>query len=305
MAVVAVLLVVLAAGAQASRTGSDRLAFAGVRWSNDGVTASIYTMRSDGTQRRRLTGAGNWTDTNPEWSRDGTRIAFGRMDGKGWRVMAVAADGGKLRALTGRRPLAEAPTWSPSGREIAFAGLPAKLPMHGSVAQQIYVVSVPTGRVRQLTPPARLPGGAGLPAWSPDGRQIAFAARTSAAGNAREDIWTIRPSGSGLRRVVRNAGAPAWSPDGRRLAFARNGDIYVLTVASRSVRRISRTPRSGDGDPSWCSDGDRIAFATVHRAADPANDDMVITIARADGSGARVVADHDPDFWADAPAWRP
>jgi Tol biopolymer transport system component len=283
----------------------ERVAFAGVRWTNDSVTSSIYTMRSDGTQRRRLTGTGNWTDTNPAWSRDGKRIAFGRYDRSGWRVMVVTADGRSVRAVTGRRALAEAPTWSPDGRSLAFAGLPAKLPAHGSLAQQIYIVSIPTGHVRQLTPSSPFLGGTGLPAWSRDGQRIAFSARLSLADNARTDLWTIRPNGSSMRRLVRSADAPAWSPDGRRLAFAREGDIYVLTLATHAVRRITRTPRLGDGDPSWCSDGTHIAFSTMRRAADQAKDDMLITIASADGSGSRTIRDGNPSFWMDAPACKP
>jgi Tol biopolymer transport system component len=310
MRLLAFVLVAVAAASSASApgatgAGAEWVAFAGVRWSSNSVTASIYTMRADGTQRRRLTNTGNWTDTNPDWSRDGRRVAFGRMDSRGWRVMVMSADGHRLHAVTGHRPLADAPTWSPSGRAIAFAGLPAKLPMHGSFAQQIYIVSIPSGHVRQLTPSAPFPGGARLPAWSRDGRRIAFAARTSSADNARSDIWTIRPNGTGRRRLVRDGDAPAWSPDGRRLAFARDGDIYVLTLASRAVKRVTRTPRAGDGDPSWCSNGDHIAYSTVHRAADPSKDDMAITVARADGSGTRTIRDYNPSFWADSPAFKP
>lgn len=276
------------------------LAFAGVQWSPDmqRVTSSIFTMRADGSQRRRLSGKGDWTDTNPEWSRDRTRIAFGRYDSRGWRIMVMSARGRNLRAVTARRPLAEAPTWSPDGRSLAFAGLPERLPMKGSVAQQIYIVSLSSGHIRRLTASR---GGAGLPAWSPDGKRIAFSARRSSADNAPADIWTVSPRGSNVRRIVRNADAPAWAPDGKRVAFARDGDIYTVTLGG-VVRRITNTPRVGDGDPSWCRDGTRIAFASTHRAANPDDDDRVISIAQADGSGVRSVRDGDPSFWADAPA---
>lgn len=279
------------------------IAFAGVQWSPDmqRVTSSIFTMRTDGSQRRRLSGKGDWTDTNPEWSRDRKRIAFGRYDARGWRIMVMSANGRNLHAVTSRRPLAEAPTWSPDGRALAFAGMPARLPMTGSFAQQIYVVSLRSGHARQLTPLSAFPGGAGLPAWSPDGKRIALGVRRSTADNALSDIWTIAPSGAKRRRLVRNADAPAWSPDGRRMAFVRDGDVYTVTFGG-GTRRLTRTPRVYDGDPSWCRDGTRIAFATTHRAANPDNDDMVISIAQADGSGVRSMSDGDPSFWTDAPA---
>jgi Tol biopolymer transport system component len=265
------------------------IAFAGVTWSPDlqRVTSSIYTMRSDGSQRRRLTGKGNWTDTNPAWSRDRRRIAFGRYDSRGWRLFVMSTSGRDLHAVTTRRPLAEAPTWSPDGRALAFAGMPTRLPMTGSFSQQIYIVSLPSGHVRQLTPLSPFPGGAGLPAWSPSGKRIAFA--------AGGDIWTIHPDGTGRRRLIRNADAPAWSPDGKRLAFARDGDIYTVTLGG-AVRRITRTPRLGDSEPSWCADGSRIAFATRR------GEDVTISTAAAAGTGLRTLPYSDPNFWMDAPA---
>jgi Tol biopolymer transport system component len=279
------------------------IAFAGVQWSPDmqRATSSIFTVRADGSHRRRLSGKGNWTDTNPEWSRDRKRIAFGRYDSRGWRIMVMSASGRNLRAVTTRRPLAEAPTWSPDGRSLAFAGMPARLPMTGSFAQQIYIVSLRSGHARQLTPLSTFPGGAGLPAWSPDGKRIALGVRRSSADNAVSDIWTISPRGSDPRRVVRNADAPAWSPDGKRMAFVRDGDIYTVTLGD-ITRRLTRTPSVYDSDPSWCRDGARIAFATTQRAANPDNDDRVISIAQAGGSGVHSLRDGDPGFWADAPA---
>jgi TolB protein len=59
-----------------------------------------------------------------------------------------------------------------------------------------------------------------------------------------------------------DAAMPAVSPDGTRVAFAslaRKGGIDVLTLASRTVRRLTST--AGDIDPAWSPDGTRIAFA--------------------------------------------
>ena len=283
------------APAEPATTTADRIAFAGVRWSESSVGGSIYTMRPDGSGRRRLTGVGNWTDTKPEWSRDRRRIAFGRYDNRGWRLFVMSASGSDLRAVVGRRPLAEAPTWSPNGRSLAFAGMPARLPMKGSISQQISIVSILSGHVRQLTPQSRFPGGAGVPAWSPDGRRIAFSVRTSVADNARSDIWTVRPDGGERRRVVRNGDTPAWSPDGKRIAFARGGDIYALRLGGE-LRRLTSSTRSGDSEPSWCRGGTRIAFASRR------GEDMTISTIGADGTGLRTIPYGDPNFWLDEPA---
>ena len=280
------------------------IAFAGVQWSAglQQATSSIYTMRADGTHVARVSAKGAWTDTDPAWSPDGKRIAFGRFDSRGWRLFVMNASGGGLRALTGTRALAEAPTWSPDGRSIAFAALPAKLPIKGTAAQQVYVVNVSSGRIRALT---SFKAGAGLPSWSPDGKRIAFAAWPSVADGVTSDIWTIRPDGSGARKLVRQGEQPAWSPDSRRLAFSRDGDIYTVAASGRDPRRVTRTPRAGDTSPSWSSDGKQLVFASMYRAADQRRDDMLLSITTAGGTTVRTIRDSNPQFWMDAPAWKP
>jgi len=82
----------------------------------------------------------------------------------------------------------------------------------------------------------KLTDGDGLdahPAWSPDGKRIAFVSHRT--GN--NDIWLTNADGTGLRNLTAHPSqdtSPAWSPDGRRIAFVstRHGgsDVYVLTV---------------------------------------------------------------------------
>ena len=67
------------------------------------------------------------------------------------------------------------------------------------------------------------------PAWSPDGRTIAFVSDRSGNG----DIYTMRRDSTDVRRLTRAAepdSGPAWSPDGRSLAFESNADIYVVSA---------------------------------------------------------------------------
>ena len=82
-------------------------------------------------------------------------------------------------------------------------------------------------------------------------------------------IYTIKPDGSGLRRLSRPglvADSPAWSPDGRQLAFrlygkgqGQNNDLYLMRADGSGVRRLTNDPDS-DGYASWSPDGRRIAY---------------------------------------------
>jgi Tol biopolymer transport system component len=282
------------------------IAFQGTRWASNltSATSAIYVVRADGSGQRRLTGQGDHEDSAPTWSPDGRRIAFGRRTGVGWRLQVMAADGSGRRVITRRQALADAPAWSPDGRSIAFERLPARLPATGSTSQQVFVVGSAGGSLRALTRDDRFRGGAGQPAWRPDGRRIAFWGRTSLAGKAPPDVWVVRPDGSGARRLIGDATDPAWSPDGARLAFSRDGDIFTATATGADVRRLTRT-RAGDTDPSWAADGARIAFSTMHRRTNQARDDRRLSVINADGSGHREITDGDPLFWAGAPSWRP
>jgi TolB protein len=94
----------------------------------------------------------------------------------------------------------------------------------------------------------RLPAGIGAPvtpSWSPDGSTIAFA--TSSFGDPESgEIYTVRPDGTGLRRLTRNGvwdTSPDWSPDGKRIVFARDrgdgrGRIYVMDARGRHARAL-------------------------------------------------------------------
>lgn len=102
------------------------------------------------------------------------------------------------------------------------------------------------------------------PAWSPDGRQIAFAT----FNNHRAQI-VIQDVASGAQRVVVQgegiSGAPAFSPDGRALAYVQshdsNPDIYVMNLASGAVSRI--TQHAGiDTEPTFSPDGRSIYFTS-------------------------------------------
>jgi Tol biopolymer transport system component len=137
------------------------------------------------------------------------------------------------------------------------------------------------------------------PAWSPDGRQIAF-------GSSRDggwDIYVVNVDGSGLRRLTSHSArddSPAWSPDGTRIAFTsdRDGDfeIHVMNADGSGIRRVTDHPAE-DGDPSWSPDGSMIAFTSNREGRHE------IHVINVDGTGTRRVTDFVDPAMVIQPNW--
>ena len=139
------------------------------------------------------------------------------------------------------------------------------------------------------------------PAWSPDGRRIAF----SSERDGNSEIYVMNADGSGLTRITNNSdydGVPAWSPDGRRIAFASrrdgNSEIYAMNADGSNQTRLTNRSAS-DWYPSWSPDGRRIAFSSQAGGSDSRE----IYAVNVDGSGVtRITNNSDHDSY---PSWGP
>jgi TolB protein len=103
-------------------------------------------------------------------------------------------------------------------------------------------------------------GFSGEPAWSPDGKSIAFTSSRSGEGSL--SIYLMHADGSGAKRLgfdPGNAHDPAWSPNGRQIAFAGAG-INLMFQDGSIVRRI--TGELPLRSPTWSPNGRSIAFAS-------------------------------------------
>jgi Tol biopolymer transport system component len=102
----------------------------------------------------------------------------------------------------------------------------------------------------------------GSPAWSPDGKRIAFYSERD--GNA--EIYVMDADGSGVTRLTNtkaDEGYPAWSPDGRTITFDSdrdgNFDVFAMNADGSNVRPLTRNP-ARDVSASWSPDGSTIVF---------------------------------------------
>jgi len=125
------------------------------------------------------------------------------------------------------------------------------------------------------------------PAWSPDGKKIAYVSFESGNSNIYvQDITT------GSRQLVESHpkginGAPAWSPDGSKLAvalsFSGNLNIYVLNMASRQETRVTSDNLAINTQPVWSPDGQTIYF-TSDRSGKP----QIYQVSASGGSATRI-----------------
>ncbi len=97
------------------------------------------------------------------------------------------------------------------------------------------------------------------PAWSPDGRRIAFQASEANGVN----VFVMDADGGNVTPLTADgqSQAPDWSPDGRRIVFARGNAIAVMNADGSGVHAIT-DGAVFEGQPSWAPNGRRIAFVS-------------------------------------------
>lgn len=98
------------------------------------------------------------------------------------------------------------------------------------------------------------------PAWSPDGKRLAFT-RTTDARNSFQ-IYVMRADGTGLRRIARGRfdSSPAWSPDGRWIAYRSNAVLRIVRPDGTGGRVVPTRRPTDVQYPAWAPGG-RIAYS--------------------------------------------
>lgn len=205
------------------------------------------------------------------------------------------------------------PDPSPDGNRVVFQS-------NRSGSNQVWIMNADGTDPVQLT---SVPGeGAETPAWSPDGKQIVYAAYL---GEDNNDVFLMNPDGSGVTRVTSGPGYdghPHWTADGERIVFnsdrdtpdpeapwnERWHDIWSVRTDGSDARKHTDC-RSVCTYGSLSPDGRQVLYRKVDTTPGLDWDLLAIEknseiyLAASDGSNARVIVSHPAfDGW---PLWSP
>jgi Tol biopolymer transport system component len=252
--------------------------------------ADIFVMNADGSEQRQLTDHPA-SEGSPVWSPDGRAIAyFSWHDGESG-LFVMDADGSNAHKLAD--VASSALVWSPDGRQIALTAWP---PMEDH--PQIVVVAANGAGQRWLTgaelmPEPALSMGNGWPAWSPDGRTIAFIGDRS---DNKSEVYVIDADGTNVRQLTDlpgRKGGVAWSADGELLACIIQStdvfstDIWVALPDGSGLTNLTAS-HALESVFDWSPARQEIVFVRQSESA------IEIIAIDADGANERVLYD-SPD----------
>lgn len=234
----------------------------------------VYTMRENGQTDLWALTVGQSTplrltnhaadDRDPAWSPDGTRVAFSSNRDGNWELYIMEVSSGATTRMTYTPGFEGAPTWSPDGAWLAYEGY-----TDDTNDLDIYIISADPNRAAQEGA-TRLTFAEGPdiePAWSPQGRQIAYSSWRT--GNQEIFIYNLDETDPRREELAVNLtntpdineSHPAWSPDGTQIAYSAvvNGVEEVMIKPAGQPEAEPVVIARGQM-PTWSPNGASLAY---------------------------------------------
>ena len=248
-------------------------------WSADGsAMAFVSGTGANGTSIQSVNLAGGEGKTiltadagahvnSPSWCPDGLKIAYTQFSGRKTRLMVWSGTGSPTQTVGAAEDVFPFPARWISSTQLLYTGdgKLLKTTLGGETKtipfQAKFSLNRPAYKHRRADFESSSPRpvkGILNPALSPDGNRIVF--------EALNQLWLMEIGGkpAPLTSDSFYKQSPAWSPDGKSIAYssdkAGTADIYVMDLATKVSRRITKFNDSAELGPVWSPDGDSIAF---------------------------------------------
>lgn len=212
----------------------------------DDRRSHIWIVDAKSGAAKQITSGDDWNDADPQWSPDGTRIAFAsNRSGKEYEenrntdVWVIAAEGGALTKISDHDESDNSPRWSPDGKTIAFVGR-VREDEHPKVWLASSVGSTPSVLAAKNLDliPTDLD-------WAEDGRALYF----QAGVKAETHVFRVDVASKEITRITSGARAvhgADFNDKTRKMVYAANDfrrldDLYVADLSGQNERKITKT----------------------------------------------------------------
>ena len=240
----------------------------------EGKNSQIYSMKSDGTDIKRLT-RNEIINETPVWSLDGKMIMYSSYPEEGNNynneVFIMKSDGTDIKQLTDDPMRDGHAKFSHDGKKIIFNSqrdANNKSDQVLKINYEIYEMNIDGSDVKRLT---NYEGWDTFPSYSPNGEKILWRRIiTDSTSNIgyNSEIFLMNSNGTNIINLTNHKsfdGYPDWSHDGKQIVFTSNRhgslQLFVMQSDGSSVQQItSSTNLEINSRPDWSSDGKQIVY---------------------------------------------